>query len=219
MKKTYFNLQLLNVLFVTSLVVSNVVTSRLMIIPLGFIIPSGLICYAVSYLITDIIGEIWGKDEAQSTVKLGLICQISATFLILFSINLFRPSDVEYDSKLHEILGFNYVFTIASIISYVASQFCDVIVFHKIRDKFICKYGEDFKKYRWVWNNLSTMTSQIVDTVVYIVVAFGIGLGYLFSSEKLNLLMTMLIGQYIAKWIVALLDTPIFLFLTRKKYL
>lgn len=138
MRKTSLNLNLLNVLFVTSLIISNIVTSKLIDIGITIngipvILPGAMFCYAITFLITDIIGEIWGKKQANDCVKLGFICQITACILIFLTKLL--PSytqDIEFAYNL--ILGQNYVYVIASLLAYWCSQTWDVFVFHKIRN-------------------------------------------------------------------------------------
>ena len=105
---------------------------------------------------------------------------------------------------------------IGSLVAYYASQSWDVHIFHKVRDKMIAKDPNNFHK-RWIWNNLSTMTSQIIDTILFIGIAFGIGFGWLFDSAMLPTLGAMCVGQYLLKALLALIDTPIFYLLTRKR--
>ena len=110
------------------------------------------------------------------------------------------------------LLGQNYIFVIGSLVAYFVSQSWDVWVFHKIRDKF----NKDPKK-RWIWNNASTMTSQIFDTVLFVGISFGFGFGWLFKEEMRPALGAMMIGQYLLKFVLAAIDTPIFYLLTRKR--
>ena len=65
---------------------------------------------------------------------------------------------------------------------YLVSQSWDVAVFHAIRDRYIAKHGST-KGGRWLWNNGSTITSQIWDTVIYAVISFGFGLGWVHTHE------------------------------------
>lgn len=213
MNKCDKNLVLLQVIFVSALIVSNVVASRLMIV-FGLIVPAAVVCYPITYLITDVIGELWGKKEANRTVVLGLIGSIVSTVLFLLSINIFIPVDADFNNKVHQVLGINYLFTGASLICYLISQFLDVFIFHKIRDYVKCRLPENWFAQRWMWNNGSTMLSQIVDTIVYITIAFGLGMGILFKNP--SQLLFMIFSQYIIKFCLALLDTPIFYILTRK---
>lgn len=90
----------------------------------------------------------------------------------------------------------------------------DVAVFHAIRDRYIAKHGST-KGGRWLWNNGSTITSQIWDTVIYAVISFGFGLGWVHTHEGRMQLIGIIIGQYLLKACLALLDTPFFYFFTR----
>lgn len=98
--------------------------------------------------------------------------------------------------------------------AYLVSQSWDVAVFHAIRDRYIAKHGST-KGGRWLWNNGSTITSQIWDTVIYAVISFGFGLGWVHTHEGRMQLIGIIIGQYLLKACLALLDTPFFYFFTR----
>lgn len=218
MKKTNNSLILCNMLFAVSLVIANVVTAKTVDtgIPLfgGTIqLPGAAVCYAITFLMTDVIGEIWGKREANVCVRWGFIAQILATALIIFTQKLPAVSS-EMQGAYEMLLGQNYIFVIGSLVAYYVSQTWDVWVFHKIRDKYIAKHGST-EGGRWIWNNASTMTSQIFDTVIFIGISFGFGFGWLFDAEMRPALWSMMIGQYILKFILAALDTPIFYLLTR----
>ena len=220
MKKTTSNLIGINMVFVVALVISNVVTAKLFATGLTLFgsplnLPGAALCYAITFLATDVIGEIWGKKEANRTVRWGFVGQLVATALIIMTQYL-PTSDIEAQTAYEKLLGQNWVFVIGSMVAYFASQSWDVFFFHKIRDKYIKKHG-DTKGGRWIWNNASTMTSQIIDTVLFIGIAFGLGFGWLFNKEMWIPLLGMMIGQYALKFILAAIDTPFFYLLTRKK--
>lgn len=80
--------------------------------------------------------------------------------------------------------------------------------------RYIAKHGST-KGGRWLWNNGSTITSQIWDTVIYAVISFGFGLGWVHTHEGRMQLIGIIIGQYLLKACLALLDTPFFYFFTR----
>ena len=218
MKKTETNFMILVTLFVISIVIANVVGAR--VITTGLSIGSipiqtsgGAITYAVTFLCTDIISEIWGKQKAKSVIKYGFIGQIFATICIVLT-GLCTATDGTMDAAYKTLLGQNWIFVIGSLSAYYASQSWDVFIFHKIRDRYVQK-NKTIKHGKWLWNNGSTMSSQIIDTVVYAVISFGIGLGFLWSKEGLVNLLGLMIGQYILKACLALIDTPFFYFLTR----
>ena len=111
-------------------------------------------------------------------------------------------------------MGQSWIFVIASLVAFAASQSWDVWIFHKVREKYILKHGSR-KGGRWIWNNASTMTSQFIDSVLYVLIAFGIGFRWLFQKEMLGMLIAMIAGQYVVKFLIAILDTPLFYLLTR----
>lgn len=220
MKKTNSNLIGINMVFVVALVISNVVTAKLFATGINLLgaplsLPGAALCYAITFLATDVIGEIWGKQEANRTVRWGFVGQVLATLLIILTQKL-PASDPEAQAAYDKLLGQNWIFVIGSMVAYFASQSWDVFFFHKIRDKYIAKHGST-EHGRWIWNNCSTMTSQIIDTVLFIGISFGIGFGWLFNRAMWPSLAAMMIGQYGLKFILAALDTPFFYLLTRKR--
>lgn len=101
MKKTNENLVILITLFAISIVIANVtgartITTGLHIGPIELALSGGAITYAVTFLCTDIIGEIWGKATAQRVVKYGFIGQIFATACIMLT-GVFPATDVVLD--------------------------------------------------------------------------------------------------------------------------
>lgn len=220
MKKNETNLTLLNIIFVVSLVISNVVTGKLFYTGISIFegtvvtLPGAGICYAITFLMTDVIGEIWGKKEANRTVLFGLLGQVFATVLIILTQKL-PAADSAMQQAYDMLLGQNWLFVAASLVGYVSAQLWDVWIFHAIRGFFVTKNGSN--KNRWLWNNASTMTSQIIDTVVFVGIAFGLGFGWFFKPEMRLTLLSMMIGQYAFKFLLALIDTPFFYLLTRQK--
>ena len=206
--------------FVVALVISNVVTAKLFapginLFGTALTLPGAALCYAITFLATDVIGEIWGKKEANRTVRWGFVGQVIATLLIILT-QYIPAADPEAQTAYERLLGQNWIFVIGSMVAYFASQSWDVFFFHKIRDKFIAKHGSTDGG-RWIWNNASTMTSQIIDTVLFIGISFGIGFGWFFDRAMWPSLFAMMLGQYALKFILAALDTPFFYLLTRRK--
>lgn len=201
MKKTNDNLIAINAVFIMSLLVANVVAGKVVDL-FGFIVPSAVVAYGITFLCTDVINEIWGKEQAQKTVMLGLKVQLASTVLILLAIWL-PPAvfAVDFNVAFKTVLGQNVRVVFASLTAYTISQAHDVISFNFWRNK-------TKGKHKWLRNNLSTMTSQIIDTAIFITIAFW-GL--------VPNLLWMIISQYVVKAVIALLDTPFFYLLTRNK--
>lgn len=200
MKKTERNLTLLNCVFVTSLVISNIVAGKVIDV-FGLIVPAAVVAYPLTFLCTDVIGEIWGKEEANRTVKRGILMQLFSLLLITIAIALPSASfATEYSSNLKVVLGQNVRFVLASLTAYILAQSNDVFIFHKLKERFNGKH-------KWLRNNASTMLSQLIDTSIFITIGFW--------GTVPNLLV-MIISQYVVKFFLALADTPFFYLLTRE---
>jgi len=143
MKKNNENLILLSMIFGTALVIANVVSGKVIQtnIPLfgsTITFPGAVICYSITFLVTDIVGEIWGSVEANRIVKYGFIAQILATILIVLT-GMLPAADSLVNESYNILLGQNVIFVIGSLVAYVISQSWDVWVFHKIRNKIMKK--------------------------------------------------------------------------------
>ena len=216
MKKTDTNLLLLQTIFVISIVVSNIVGCKVIdlgatLFGLPLLLSGGAITYAFTFLCTDIIGEIWGKKEANRAVKIGFVGQVFAIALIVLT--MYTPTrDTAMQAAYETLLGQSPMFTLGSLVAYYISQTWDVWIFHKVRGAFLGN-----PSLRWIWNNASTMTSQILDTFIYAIISFGIGMGWLWQSGGFAMIMSIFLGQYALKFCLALLDTPFFYLLTNPK--
>lgn len=200
MKKTERNLILLNCIFVIGLVISNIVAAK--VVTFGWMVaPAAIVIYPLTFLITDVIGELWGRDEANRTVRTGLLCQVISLLLIAAAIALPVAPFADNQAAFAGILGNTFRMVFASLVAYLASQSWDVFLFHLLKDK----TGDRFK---WLRNNASTMSSQIIDTLIFITIAFW---------GTVPNIWVMVASQYVIKFCIALLDTPFFYLLTRKK--
>lgn len=218
MKKTDKSLFLLYMLFGVFLVTANCIASKVWDTGIPFMggtitLTIGVISYPFTFLCTDIIGEMWGKEKASLAVKYGFIAQLVSTVMVIIA-RYAKPVDPGVQDAYVTLLGQQWVFVVASLTAYFCSQMLDVKLFHAIRGKYINKHGST-KGGKWIWNNVATITSQLVDSIVYAGIAFGLGFGWLFQSEMRSVLFGMILGQWVFKVIVALCDTPFFYLLTR----
>ena len=219
MKKTDENLYILYMVFAVMLITANCVASKIFTTGINLFgapvtLTSGALAYPFTFICTDIIGEIWGKEKANIAVKGGFICQLFSTALIIL-VRYFPTTDAAMQESYVTLLGQNWVFVVASLVAYVCSQTIDVNLFHAIRGWYIKKHGST-KGGKWIWNNVGTMTSQLVDSVVYVFIAFGFGFGWLFQDGMRLVLFNMILGQWLFKVAIAALDTPLFYLFTRR---
>jgi uncharacterized integral membrane protein (TIGR00697 family) len=187
-------LAVLQSLFVSGLVVSNIIAAKVIVV-WKFVVPAAIIIYPFTFLLTDIVGELYGKDEGNRTVWYGLLASIFAMVIIYAGMLLpVAPFMQEKQSAYEILLGPNRRIVIASLLAYVCSQKHDVWAFH------ILKHLTG-GRHKWLRNNLSTMASQLVDTVIFIGLAFWGTVPHLGK---------MILGQYVVKVVIALLETPLF---------
>ncbi|MFC3039578.1 queuosine precursor transporter [Virgibacillus xinjiangensis] len=184
----------LNALFVGLLVVSNILGVKLFSVG-EFILPAAVIVYVITFLVTDVIGEVYGRDAARKTVQAGFFTQVLVMVFVFIAIQLPAAPNFGFQAEFETILGGSFRVMLASLLSYVASQHLDVSLFHRLKSH----HGE---KKLWLRNNISTAAAQLVDTTIFIAVAF-------WGMVPTGVLLGMIATQYVFKLIVALIDTPI----------
>ena len=170
-----------------------------------FTVSMGAIMYSGIYFATDLISEKYGRREANKAVILGAISNIIIMFTLVLS-TYYLPSNLAASSsKVHfaiETLAlYSPIFVIGSITAYLISQTFDVWIFHKIKKV----TGE---KYLWLRNNLSTLSSQALDTFIYTFV--WVIAGELSLLTALSIALT----KYIFKSFIAIMDT-LFIYMVR----
>jgi len=192
---------ILGSLFITSLVTSNLIFQKFFTwSPFGiytFELSVGIIAYPITFLVTDIISEVYGRKRANRLVKAGVFASAFALLIIVVSTHATATewSPIN-DSTFKHVFGFTFVAVGASLAAYLLAQFLDVQIFHFW--KRITK-----GKHLWLRNNFSTFASQLVDTATVLVLlcSFGVIEWELFGILLLN--------GYVFKVMFALLDTPI----------
>lgn len=156
----------------------------------------GNIVYATSFLVTDILSENYGKAQARRAVAFGFFSIVVIVGLMNLAL-LFRPHSSDF---AHEHLA--AIFTVlprvtaASLVAYAVSQLHDVWAYELWRKRF------PDRRHIWIRNNLSTVVSQLVDTVVFTAGAF---IGIFPFSVVLEIALT----TYVLKVVVAMADTPL----------
>ena len=172
----------------------------------SFTASMGAILYSGIYFATDVLNEKFGREEANRAVMLGFVANIAVMITLLISVQ-FRPSEItgsalEVHNAISTLAGYSPFFVIGSLIAYLVSQTFDVWIFHKIK---VLTDG----KYLWLRNNVSTITSQALDTFLYTFV-WVIGTELSFAAA-----FGIALTKYVFKVIIALVDT-IFIYWVRK---
>ena len=200
---------LLGALFITSLVVSNLIFQKFFywypfdIDIFGtklFEISVGILPYPITFLITDLISEIYGKKRANDVVVTGIFASLFSLLIILVASHVPATSwSYVNDSLFSKVFGNSAIAVFASMLTYLFAQFVDIQIYH-----FWKRLTKG--KHLWLRNNFSTWFSQFVDTftIVTLLCLFGIIDWANYAG--------LIISGFIFKAMVAALDTP-FLYL------
>lgn len=155
----------------------------------------GNIMYGTIFLATDVLNEKYGKKEAKKAVYLSFVILIAITIIMRLSL-LFIPSDIDtMQPHLEAIFTQVPQVVIASLIAYILSQLLDVYIFSKLKE------NKKSARLLWLRNNGSTMVSQLIDTFIFVTIAF---VGQLDFST----ILAIGVSTYFIKVTVAALDTP-----------
>lgn len=201
-----FVLILLMSSFIGALLISSITASKLYYVSvLGYkvTIPVGTSLFAITFLSTDVISEVWGKTHAMLLVFSGFISRIASLLFLMFAVGVTGAGAPIWDNQeaYQLILSGSSRIILAGILTYPVSQTADVLIFHFLKKK------HQGKNRLWLRNNLSTLGSQLIDSTVFVFIAFG---GMLPTSVIINIIT----GQIVIKWLIAILDTP-FVYMVR----
>jgi len=192
----------LQIAIATAIILANLQGPKLTVI-FGIETTLGVIFYSSIFFATDVLSELYGRAEANKAVRMGFA--VSLVVLLMLSLAmLYQPSDRQFAHDIHNafgtILNFTPRFILGSLFAYYISQSFGVWAFHRIKEV----PGE---KWLWLRNNLSTMSSQVVDTVIFSLVVWW-GTVDLATALKLGA------AKYLFKIVIAMIDT-VFLYWAR----
>lgn len=167
----------------------------------------GNVLFAATFLITDILSECEGKKEANKAVWIGMFT--SAFFLFLSqSWLLYKPSENDWAmGSIEAVFSNTPRMLIASFVVYAISQMFDVWLYHKWWAFTEKKFG-DKRKFLWLRNNGSTLVSQIINTLLFTLLAF-------YGTYDFKTLISIFASSYVIFIFTSLLDTPV-VYLARK---
>ena len=198
MDKTVINLSPLSLfiicLFLTSLIVSNIIGVK--IVEINFIItiifPAGLVIFPISYLIGDILTEVYGYKLTSRVIWYGLLCNFIVVVAIWIGQVLPAAPFWVNQSSYEDILGHTPRLFLAGVIAYLVGEFSNSYVMARMK---LLTRG------RWLWTRTigSTIVGQGLDSLIFITIAF-------YGSNKI---ITMILTQWIIKTAYEALFTPL----------
>jgi len=210
-KKLAFKIYLyLGALFITSLVVSNLIFQKFFYwqpfgelsvfgVPL-FEVSVGILPYPITFLITDLVSEIYGKKKANQIVVAGIFASFFSMSIVLLAnyMPAIKASPVN-DAVFNSVFALSPLAVLASMIAYLLAQFIDIKIYH------FWKKRTNGKKL-WLRNNFSTFLSQFIDTFTVV------GLLCFFKVLPWNLFYGLVVSGFIFKILIAFVDTPFLYF-------
>ena len=193
-------------LFITSLVVSNLIFQKFFYwYPFDweimgnslFELSVGILPYPITFLVTDLISEIFGKKAANRVVVAGIFSSFfSMGILLLAGVVPALPNSPIDDATFNNVFALSPIAVLASMMAYLFAQFIDIRIYH---------FWKNLTKGRHLWlrNNFSTFASQFIDTFTVI------GLLCVFGVLPWDDFLGLLISGVVFKILVALIDTPL----------
>ena len=192
---------ILAAIFIASLVVSNLIFQKFFSWDFfgiyTFEISVGILPYPITFLVTDVISEIYGKKKANQVVITGIFASAFSLLIVFLSDAAPATSWSPVGNEIfHQVFGLSGLAVFASAMAYLVAQFVDIRIYHfwKVKTK---------GRHLWLRNNFSTITSQFLDTfsVLFLLCSFGVIEWDLFGILLLN--------GFLFKLLVAFTDTPI----------
>jgi queuosine precursor transporter len=185
-------------IFVSALIASNLLGTKISyIFSQNFAVSVGIFCVPVTFLITDIVEEVYGKEKTMIFVYTGIISLIFVFLMTILAINL--PSSTRYTANgaFNTVFGASLRMIIASLIAFFIAQTHDIWAFNFWKKK-------TKGKFLWIRNNLSTMVSQLIDTCIFMFIAF-----YKVAPKfTAAFIISLIIPYWLFKMLFALIDTP-----------
>jgi len=200
-------------LIAVNYVLANIFVTKTIVL-FGFEATGGNVLYGAIFLTTDILSEHYGKDAARKGVFIGLgatlFYLLMSQFMLAYTAS---PNDWGAAAGMESIFGFAPGIVLASVIAYLISQLHDVWAFHMWKNKFKGKF-------LWIRNNLSTASSQLIDSVTFAILAFSVFPRLFMDPDgilPMSVVWQIVLTTYVLKLLVAVIDTPFIYFSQRIK--
>lgn len=187
-------------LYVAFILVAQILAAKISAFNLGFKTfygPSGVLVFSVTYLLTDIVNEKFGRKETQKMILIGLISQIAMVFFLWLGV-IFPPAPFwTIQDTWQQIFSMLPRITISGWVAFIVSENIDAYIFAWFKK--ITK-----GKHLWARNVFSSIPSLLIDSLIFMPLAFG----------GILPVLPLIIGQTSIKWLVGLINIP-FMYLNK----
>ncbi len=181
-------------LFITCLITANIIAVKLISL-YGFILPAAILIFPLSYIIGDVLTEVYGYRQARRVIWLGFFCNFITVVAIWIGQMLPSASFWDGQASYERILGYAPRLLLASFLAYLVGEFSNAFVLAKMK---IATKG------RWLWLRTigSTLIGQGLDSAIFITLAFV-------GTIPLNTLFSAVVIQWLAKSLYEAVVTPL----------
>ena len=185
---------LVTTVFITCLITANIIAVKLFSVA-GLVLPAAVIIFPISYIVGDVLTEVYGYQRARQVIWLGFFCNLIAVVAIWLGGLLPPASFWDGQAAYDQILGYTPRLLAASFLAYLAGEFANSFVLAKMKI---------FTKGRWLWTRTigSTLVGQGLDSLVFISGAF-------LGTIPLAGLGSAIVTQWLAKSAYETLATPL----------
>lgn len=185
--------QLITALFVTCLIVSNIIAVKIGAFG-SYFLPVGVILFPITYIIGDVLTEVYGYGAARRAIWIGFFCNLIAVIAIYISIQIPSAPFFANQKAFEQILGFAPRLLVASFIAYLIGQFANSLVMAKMKIK-------TAGKHLWMRTIGSTIIGEGLDSLVFIVIAF-------YGVMPSSVIGGLVLAQWVFKTLFEVVATP-----------
>ncbi|MDD5103774.1 MAG: queuosine precursor transporter [Candidatus Peribacteraceae bacterium] len=182
-------------LYLTALFASNTVGIKIMPFIFGTHLSTAIFAFPLVFLMTDVVGEVYGKAHARAFVRMGFYSMI--VFLIFNALSNLMPASAEFrmPEAYNQIFSLSLRFTFASLVAFIIGEYQDVFSFFFLK----AKLGG---RYFWLRSNLSNLWGQLIDSAIWYSIAF-------IGVYPFKVIVLMIIPWWLFKFGMGVVYTPL----------
>jgi uncharacterized integral membrane protein (TIGR00697 family) len=180
--------------FVACLLTANIIAAKLIVVG-GVVLPAGIVIFPVSYIVADVLTEVWGYAAARRVIWLGFACNALMVMAVWVAGEMTPAPVWKGQAAYAEILGQTPRIVLASFVAYLVGEFANAFVMAKLK---IATEG----RFLWVRTIGSTVVGEGLDSLVFVALAFG-------GQVPNPVLITMMTGQWVGKVAYEAAATPL----------
>lgn len=188
-------------LYVALVIFANIVAIKSVTYHIGSIVvnaSAAVLIFSVTFLLTDIVNEKFGREETQRMILIALFCQIGISLFSVLVVKALPSPFFENQKSIELLLGSVPRIVFASLVAFYVSENVDAYLFQGFKK---LTHG----KHLWMRNVFSSLPAMFLDSLIFIALAF-------YGTLPL---LPLIFGQTLMKWMVGIIDIP-FMYLARK---